>query len=152
MVFMEIESPSPESAVQLAELVVQIARNSMAVELDYSAESLRQVDEMVLGFRNEGQTAQTMNETIFLLGCYLGEVIVRNHGGVWKRAEETAFGAYAEPGMLVIEMPNGIIWNPIGKAFKLLENGEEDSLAFFIGVVGAKNLAEEAAKLRTMTK
>jgi hypothetical protein len=37
--------------------------------------------------------------------------------------------------MLVLETPDKAVWNPLGKAFKLLENGIEDSLAFFYGVV-----------------
>jgi hypothetical protein len=75
-----------------------------------------------------------MKETICLFGCYLGEAIIRNHGGVWKVAAETGFKSIVPADLLVLETPNKAVWNPIGKAFKLLENGMEDSLAFFYGV------------------
>jgi hypothetical protein len=79
-----------------------------------------------------------MNETICLFGCYLGEVIIQNHGGQWKLAGDTGFRNLAPADMLVLETPNKAVWNPLGKAFKLLENGMEDSLAFFYGVATAK--------------
>ena len=128
-------SPTPESASELAELAVQITRNVTGFELDYSQETLEHVDEMVLGFRDGGLTVREMEESMVVLGCYLGEVIVRNCGGTWKWSEETQYRTLAPPGTLVLEMPNEAVWNPIGKAFKLLENGAEDSLAFFCSVV-----------------
>ena len=130
--------PSPTNARQLAELAVTTTRNVANIQLDYSPASLKQVDELICGFRAQGHTAATMQETIFLFGCYLGEVVVRNHGGQWKLAADTGLRQVAPPDMLVLETPNQATWNPIGKAFKLLANGMEDSLAFFYGVVTAK--------------
>ena len=129
-----MNQPSPTNAKQLAELAVSVTRNVAAIELDYSPASLNTVDSLISGFRAEGLTAEAMNETICLFGCYLGEVIIRNHGGVWKVAAETGFKNTAPADLLVLETPNKAVWNPIGKAFKLLENGMEDSLAFFFGV------------------
>jgi hypothetical protein len=36
--------------------------------------------------------------------------------------------------IMLVDLPNGSTWNPIGKAFKLLENGQEDSVAYFYHV------------------
>jgi Family of unknown function (DUF6278) len=129
-----MDSPSPANARQLADLAVNTTRNVAGIELDFSPASLERVDELISGFRDEGHTAETMNDTICLFGCYLGEVIIHNHGGQWKVAADTAYRDIAPGDLLVLEAPNGAVWNPLGKAFKLLENGMEDSLAFFYGV------------------
>jgi len=132
-----METPSPANARQFAELAVNITRNAASIELDFSRASLQKVDDLICGFRAEGHTAESMNETILLFGCYLGEVIIHNHGGKWKLARDTGFQNVAPADMLVLETPNKAVWNPLGKAFKLLENGMEDSLAFFYGVATA---------------
>jgi hypothetical protein len=129
-----METPSPANARQLADVAVNVTRNVAGIELDFSPASLQRVDELITGFRAEGHTAETMNETICLFGCYLGEVIIQNHGGQWKLAADTAYRKVAPADMLVLETPNKAVWNPLGKAFRLLENGMEDSLAFFYGV------------------
>ncbi len=130
-----MDQPSPTNAKQLAELAVSVTRNVAGIELDYSPASLNNVDSLISGFHAEGLTAEAMNETICLFGCYLGEVIIRNHGGAWKVARETGFKDIAAGDLLVLETPNKAVWNPIGKAFKLLENGMEDSLVFLFGVI-----------------
>jgi hypothetical protein len=123
---------TPEAAAFCAHTAVRITRNITGVELDYSPESLKRVDELIEGFRAEGHTAESMYETIYMFGCYFGEVIIRNDGGQWKLASETGFSKLAsEEDYLVVEMPNKMVWNPIGKAFKLLQNGLDDSLVFF---------------------
>ena len=128
-----MEPPSPLNARQLAELAVNITRNVVGIELDFSPASLKHVDELISDFRKEGLNGNTMNETICLFGCYLGEVIIQNHGGQWKLAGDTAFRNLAPGELLVLETPNKAVWNPIGKSFKLLENGMEDSVALFYG-------------------
>jgi hypothetical protein len=136
-----METPSPANAQQLAELAISITRNVVNLELDLSPASLQIVDELITGFRAEGHTADTMYETICMFGCYLGEVIIQNHGGQWKFAADTRYRDVAPGDTLVLETPNKAVWNPLGKAFKLLENGMEHSLAFFYGVA-TSNLAE----------
>jgi hypothetical protein len=133
-----MDSPSPTNAREYAELAVNVTRNAASIELDFSPASLQHVDSLISGFRADGHTAESMNETICLFGCYAGEVIIRNHGGQWKLAGDTAFRNHAPADMLVLETPNKAVWNPLGKAFKLLKNGMEDSLAFFYGVATTK--------------
>jgi hypothetical protein len=36
--------------------------------------------------------------------------------------------------MMLVELPNGSTWDPIGKSFKLLANGSVDSVAYFYAV------------------
>ena len=35
---------------------------------------------------------------------------------------------------MVVQVPDGKVWNPIAKAFKQLANGSEDSLEYFYQV------------------
>jgi len=130
-----MDSPTPQNARQFAESAIAITRNVTGIELDLSPASLGRVDEVILGFRGEGLTADAMGETLTLFGCYVGEVILHNHGGAWQLARDTAMRPHAPGDMLVLETPNKAVWNPLGKAFKLMQNGEEDSLSFFYSVV-----------------
>lgn len=118
--------PTPEQAGDNAEVYVRAVANIDKVNLDYSDASLQWVDGMLDHFRDDGSDQHA--ETIFCAGCYLGEVFVRNHGYHWGTVE--AFG-----GMPVVIGPRGNAANPIGKAFKRVDNGEQDSLPFFLQVM-----------------
>ena len=58
---------------------------------------------------------------------------MRNNGGEWKLPRETVLpdALKADNNMMVICLPGDVICNPIGKAFKLLELGEGENLAYF---------------------
>jgi hypothetical protein len=129
-----MDSPSPDNAREFADLAVTVTRDVAGIELDFSPSSLQHVDQLISGIRAEGLSAETMNETICMFGCYVGEVIIQNHGGQWRLAGDTAFRNVAPADMLVLQTPNNAVWNPLGKAFKLLENGMDDSVAFFYDV------------------
>ena len=127
------KSPSldlmPDKARNLAELAVVVIQKSQGKLLDFSPESLKTVDELVLGFKKEGNTPQSMNKTLVILGCYVGEVMVRNLGYQWDNPTDTemAFGF----DVTGIRGKNGGLSNPIGKVFKLMTIGEEDSVMAF---------------------
>jgi hypothetical protein len=125
--------PTPENAPALAAIVVKAARDISNADLDYSAESLSHVDEIIEEFRQRGLTSEQMAETIFSFGCYVGEVLVRNAGAKWRNASETSMGPFSGS-PLVIELPDRRFCNPIGKAFKRLRNGDVDSLVYFYHV------------------
>jgi hypothetical protein len=128
--------PTPEFASRHAEIVVKAARDISGVELDYSPQSLDDVDRILRGFHAEGLRADQIGETVFSFGCYVGEVMVRRDRGLWKLASETNLPREHHDGndAMVIELPNGVVCNPIGKAFKLLERGEGESVAYFYQV------------------
>jgi hypothetical protein len=124
---------TPANAPRFAADMVRVAQQVSEVALDYSVASLKNVDDIIEGMRSEGSTCQQIAETLFGFGCYVGEVFVRQAGGSWRATESTPmakFGGFP----LVVHMPNGSYCNPIGKAFKRLENGVEDSLPYFYTV------------------
>jgi len=120
----------------------------------YTPASLKQADDSVSGYHRLACLGMLKPEweaaAIDLAqraGCYLGEVIIRNLGGRWRPAKETAFAKL--PGSsafrLMVELPNGHCCNPLARPFKLLERGrEEESMeGFYLGI---ESLAREPAK------
>lgn len=122
----------PDKAKVLAEIAVTVAEKANGQRLDYSPESLKAVDQLVLGFRKEGNTPQTMRRTLLALGCYVGEVMVRNLGYKWDNPSEKEMALGFD--VTGIRGKDGGLSNPIGKVYKLIQNGEEDSVVFFYQV------------------
>ncbi|SMQ67690.1 hypothetical protein SAMN06295943_1225 [Agreia sp. VKM Ac-1783] len=110
--------------------IVAVARSVSGIDLDYSVDSLEQVDSLIAGFRAQGVTEERFAETLFGFGCYVGEVMVRHAGGVWTTSAGTALEAYASFPLLV-SLPPQNLSNPIGKVFKAFRNGEADSITHF---------------------
>ena len=104
--------------------------------LDYSPDSLCHVDKIVNRFHDEGLTENQIGETVFSFGCYVGEVLVRNNGGVWKLPKQSLIAKFLKgnENMMVVELPNGTVCNPIGKTFKLLCDGLTESVTYFYQV------------------
>jgi hypothetical protein len=99
------------------------------VELDYSVESLKEVDQIIEGFREEGVEPKDVACTLFQFGCYVGEVFVRHAKGRWRGTRKSEMDIIGFP--LVVDLPNKVTANPIGKVFKRMEYGMEDFLPYF---------------------
>jgi len=126
--------PTIEYAAKHAEIIVKATKDINGIELDYSPESLKEVDRIVLGFHESGLKLKQVAETVFSFGCYAGEVIIRNLGGRWTNPPESLRKIFG-PQTLMVELPGEQFWSPVEKAFKLMENGEEDSLAYLYSVI-----------------
>jgi len=122
--------PTVENAPKFAADIVASAAEISGVDLDYSVASLKTVDNIVEGMRQDGCTSDQIAATLFGFGCYVGEVLVRHAGGNWRNTDETSM-AELVGFPLVIELGKDCLCNPIGKVFKRLENGESDSLPYF---------------------
>jgi hypothetical protein len=125
-------SPTPENARVLALRAVETVHEVDGALLDYSPESLKDIDRIVLGFRSRNLTFSDVGETLFLFDCYVGEVLVKPLGAKWVMPDEKL----AKLGfkMIGVQTPQGAFLNPIGEVIKLLENGSEDSVAYFYAV------------------
>ena len=130
--------PTPEFAAEHAEVAVAAVKDVDNVVLDYSPQSLAVIDRIIQSFRDEGSTESDVKETIFSFGCYAGEVLVRATQGRWCESKDVMPADVAKifP-FMVVQLPNGKVWNPIAKAFKQLANGSEDSLEYFYQVATA---------------
>ncbi|MGR8008749.1 hypothetical protein [Streptomyces hypolithicus] len=115
----------------VAEFVTELtARNRLP--LDYSVASLRLVDLVVDGLRRNAPERAQIDAVLQGLGAYTGEVIVRRAGGRW-----VDFGA-AERELfrqtVGVRMPDGRVWNPLGKVVNRFESGgsEESVQRFYL--------------------
>jgi hypothetical protein len=98
--------------------------------LDWSVASLRVVDHLVDGLRKGGADAERNRQVLDGLGAYVGEVLVRRAGAVWVDLDADQRAWFAQP--VGVRMPDGRVWNPLGKVRNRFETGgPEDSLRTF---------------------
>jgi hypothetical protein len=127
---------SPENARDHAQIAVALAREEYDAELDYSPESLEAADALVDSLREEGLDGEAAAERLFVIGCYLGEVMVRRLGGAWASTSLSSLRGVS-PWPMVVALPDGSAWDAIGKAYKRLELGDSEYLpAFFEAAAG----------------
>jgi hypothetical protein len=124
--------PVAASAARFAADIVATAARVDGVTLDYTPDSLTAVDGMLERFRSERMSSEAIAETLFGFGCYVGEVMARHAGGRWRDADGREVDLFGFP--MLVELPGGEVCNPIGKAFKRVENGTVDSLRYFYQV------------------
>ncbi|MFF3344425.1 hypothetical protein [Streptomyces sp. NPDC002779] len=104
------------------------ARNRLP--LDYSVASLRVVDFLIDGLRKGGADQERARETLFGLGAYVGEVLVRRAGAVWVDFDAHQRAYFGQP--VGVRMPDGRVWNPLGKVHNRFDaGGPEESLHTF---------------------
>jgi len=128
--------PTPGNAKELAATCVDAARRISRLELDYTPGSLKLVDAQLSKFINDGLSSASIGETLFAFGCYVGEVLIRNIGGKWVETEHSRM-VDLTPWPIVVQMRNGDCWNPIGKVFKRVDDGEENSVEYLYAVASA---------------
>ncbi|MEU1041777.1 hypothetical protein ACFYP4_23355 [Streptomyces sp. NPDC005551] len=110
---------------QAAEFVRSVtARNRLP--LDYSVDSLRVVDFIVDGVRKGGTERRRVHDVLFGLGVYTGEVFVRRAGGVWVEFDAGQRELFGQP--VGVRMPDGRVWNPLGKVVKRFDEGAAESV------------------------
>lgn len=122
---------TPKNAQDHAELAVKVAAQEFDTELDYSPESLEHLDAQIESLRDEGLDGEAAAEVLFVFGCYLGEVLVRNLNGGWTATPRSPLKDVS-PWPMVVTMPDGSAWDAIGKVYRRLELGDSEFLpAFF---------------------
>jgi hypothetical protein len=125
--------PTPEYAAQLAELMVEPARTVSGIDLDFSVNSLKEVDRAIRRMRREGADAGQIATTLFGYGCYVGEVFVRKGRGRWRLAQETDFRGLTKSPM-VVELGAHSFCDPIFKVFSRFAHARQGSLPHFYRV------------------
>ncbi|MFA3875907.1 hypothetical protein ABS735_19850 [Streptomyces sp. MMCC 100] len=98
--------------------------------LDYSVASLRIVDFLVDGLRKNGVEAARVSGTLFGLGAYVGEVLVRRAGATWIDLDTDQRTCFGQP--VGVRMPDGRVWNPLGRVRNCFDAGSsQESLRTF---------------------
>ena len=134
---LELRYPAtPENALDHAQLAVEAAWEESELVLDYSPGSLEGVDSQIEALREEGYTSEDVPEALFVLGCYLGEVMRRSLGGRWIATARSPLQDVS-PWPMVVVLPGGSAWDPIGKAYKRLELGDSEYLPAYYATASA---------------
>ncbi|MEU6842890.1 hypothetical protein ABZ930_13595 [Streptomyces sp. NPDC046716] len=102
---------------------------SSRVPLDHSVASLRVVDFLVDGLRKGTPDRERVDAVLFALGAYVGEVLVRRAGAVWVDLDAHQRAYFGQ--RVGVRMPDGRVWNPLGKVVNRYEVGPEESLRTF---------------------
>ncbi|MEV5435726.1 hypothetical protein AB0K80_06775 [Streptomyces sp. NPDC052682] len=112
-----------------AAFVAQVtARNRLP--LDYSVASLRVVDFLIDGLRKGGADRDRVRGPLLALGAYVGEVLVRRAGAVWVDLDAGQRACFGQA--VGVRMPDGRVWNPLGKVHNRFEvGGPQESLQTF---------------------
>ena len=105
---------------------VDFAAQNFKIKLDGSEASIELVENMLDRLHKEMAKAKPDEKTIWLttkaLGSYVGETMIRHHGGEWGMIQ---MGSDKFPG---IRRSNGGLCWPWGKVHKRLINGDEDNV------------------------
>ncbi len=128
---------SPENALDHAQLAVEASWEEYEVDLDYSPASLERLDEQIEGLREQGLTGEDVAEALFVFGCYLGEVLIHGLGGRWVATARSPLRDLS-PWPMVVVLPGGSAWDPIGKAYKRLELGDAEYLPAFYAAAASQ--------------
>jgi hypothetical protein len=92
------------------------------------------VDDFLQHFSDEGLTVNDFAETIFVAGCYVGQVMITHNNGAWIAQEEVTLPNQVSMMPIVVRLPNGNILDPIAKAFKRFHYGDGDNIRYFYDV------------------
>ncbi|WP_338491491.1 hypothetical protein [Streptomyces sp. SJL17-4] len=107
--------------------------------LDYTAASLRVVDRLIDGLRQGGAGREDVAGPLIGIGAYVGEVLVREAGAVWVDIppEHLLRSVFAHP--VGSRMPDGRVWNPLGRTVNRFEIGPRESLqTYFLTLHGRR--------------
>ncbi|MEU0371934.1 hypothetical protein ABZ070_17055, partial [Streptomyces sp. NPDC006283] len=111
-----------------ARFVAEMSERSR-LPFDYSVVSLRLVDLVVDGLRRDRPARAGVDHFLQGLGAYAGEVMVRRAGACWVDLDAAQRELFAQP--VGVRMPDGRVWNPLGKVVKRFDDGPMESVERF---------------------
>ena len=130
--------PTTENAAKLADVFVEAARATSGLEFDFRPESVILAEQQIGDLESSGMPVEALASSLFTMGCYLGEVLVRGLGATWIKTEDSPLHELV-PWPIVVRMPTGYCWNPIGRVFKRFELGNSESLVDFVNSIRGKS-------------
>lgn len=100
--------------------------NASGYRLDGTIESFRELDRF---FDEQSRPGGLLADgrpgsKLFAVGSYMGQVFVRQLGGVWETDDEDPEGE----ANIAVRLPGGSLVWPVRRAMKRLRNGAEDGL------------------------
>lgn len=123
----------PEDATGAATVAAAFVERRYGVAADYSVSSLGRIDEVIDLLRGE-HTFIEAQPALGTLGCYVGEVFVRNARAVWEHAGDLGMLPVVSC-PVVLELLDGRGCDPVGKVYRRFQMGVTDDLGHFYRVV-----------------
>jgi hypothetical protein len=119
---------TPSTAAQVAEGSVAFVAQKFGFTLPYTPESLILVDALIDKIRATGATEQQALGLLSGLGCYVGEVLVRNARASWRWTAEMGM---SEPCRvpIVLAWPGPRACDPIGRVLQRFSGAAVDGVA-----------------------
>ncbi|MDX1931163.1 MAG: hypothetical protein SFU56_01020 [Capsulimonadales bacterium] len=121
-----------DNIADYADTLVRRVRDG-GIDLDYSVASLTTLENLIRSsddaFRSPDLTDFQRDISVFYPGCYLGEVLARNLGGVWRFEED-----WPESSLVFSRQDGtGVQCFPFRKMFRRVTEGpeENDLTAYF---------------------
>jgi hypothetical protein len=126
---LDLAQVSLDDPEQSAALFREVASRHWGVDLDYETGYLPLVEELLMAALDEEEAPPILDALVVGLGCFVGETICRNASvpGSWRSDENWGEGPVVELG--------GLDLDPIGKSRAFLQDGPEDSVAFYADYV-----------------
>ena len=119
---------TPADAPQLARRSVEFVQQKFEFELRYTAESLVFVEAVIDQIRATGATEQQASGLLVGLGCYAGEVLVRQARATWRCATDVKASAPTRS-PIVLTLAGATVCDPLARVFQLFADPSADSLA-----------------------
>jgi hypothetical protein len=124
--------PTAEYAARHADVIVEAMRTNEGILLDFTPNSIRELDAVLMKFHLGGLTIERIPSLLFRIGCYVGEVLLRklpqsnwaNPTDIKPPVDRNLFP------FIVVQHPGGSFWAPINKTFAVLEDPNSNSLHF----------------------
>ena len=117
-----------KTAPQIAQGAVALVQRKFGFRLDYDPPSLIVVDALVDKIKETGATEHQASGLLLGLGCYVGEVFVRNARGSWRNTAEMAMTkSVAYP--IVIALPGAVGCDALGAVFRRFAAGGPEGVA-----------------------
>ena len=117
-----------QTAPQIAQGAVALVQRKFGFRLDYDPPSLIVVDALVDKIKETGATEHQASGLLLGLGCYVGEVFVRNARGSWRNTADMGLKkSVAYP--IVIALPGAVGCDPLGALFRRFNAGPPEGVA-----------------------
>lgn len=119
-------APDHASVKGYASDAIKNFRKLEKAELDYSLDSLRHIDALLLDWKRQGAPVSQINKSLFAMGSYAGETLLRLKAGLWQAASEDTD---SQRRFLYLRFDDGREWHPIYQVFAMMFAPPEQTAA-----------------------
>ncbi len=120
-------APDQSTVKGYAEDAVRTMQKVYGIQMDHSLDSLAHVDRVLREWREGGAPLEAVTKSLYALGSYAGEVLVRHAHGSWLEPPVESYGQI-DGLFLYVRLPGNREWRPIALAVNNLINEPETTL------------------------